>query len=84
MGDTVWLGNHEKKSDGTRPEWPVLLWLSSERGWILCDGHDYFLGITRVLAMMTTVSGMLVNSPDFNLHIHIKLDALSLGNTKPN
>lgn len=34
--------------------------------------------------MMTTVSGMLVNSPDFNLHIHIKLDALSLGNTKPN
>lgn len=42
------------------------------RGWILCDSNDNFLGITRVPVMMLTFSGVLINSPGFNLHIQNK------------
>lgn len=70
-GHLAWLGNHEK-SDRIRPGWPMLVWLSAGRGWMLCDGNNHFLGITTIPAIMLTVSGVLVNSPGFDLHIQNK------------
>lgn len=71
MGALSMAGNHEK-SARIRPGQPVLVWLSSGRGWMLCDGNNNFLGIPTIPAITLIVSGVLVNSPGFNFHIQNK------------